>query len=256
MTQKLLDETAVVTGAARGIGKAIALTFAEEGADVVIPDTDLRGATACAEELEKKTNRKILALSADVSSPDDVERMAETVVDRFGKVDILVNNAGIPLVCPSHEMTVDQWDKVMDVNLRGVFLCSQAFGRYMMKRREGRIVNIASMDGIVALPERAAYCASKAGVIQFSRVLAVEWAKHNIRVNSIAPGYTKTDIVRSLIDRGLFNESDIKRRCPMNRMADPREIAKAALFLASDDSSYVTGETILVDGGWTAYGYL
>lgn len=253
---RLEGKVAVVTGAARGIGKAIASLFAEEGADVTVLDVGLENVSATAKEIAKRTNRTIIALKADVSKASDVEQMSKAVIDRFGKVDILVNNAGISLVRPSVEMTADEWDRVMAVNLRGVFLCSQALGRYMIERREGRIINIASMDGIVALPERAAYCASKAGVILFGKVLAVEWAKYNIRVNAIAPGYTKTDIVKGLIEQGLFNEKDIIRRSPMKRMADPSEIAKVALFLASDDSSYVTGETILVDGGWTAYGYI
>lgn len=253
---RLEGRVAVVTGAARGIGKAIASCFAEEGADVVIPDVDLENVNATAQEITKRTNRRVVGIKTDVSDPSDVDEMAKTVIDKFGKADILVNNAGIPLVRRSEDMTADEWDKVMDINLKGVFLCSKAFGRHMIERRAGRIINIASMDAIVALPERAAYCASKAGVMQLSKVLAVEWAKYNVRVNAIAPGYTKTDIVKGLIERGLFNEEDIKRRSPMHRMADPSEIAKVALFLASDESSYVTGETILVDGGWTAYGYI
>jgi NAD(P)-dependent dehydrogenase (short-subunit alcohol dehydrogenase family) len=253
---RLKDKTAIVTGAARGIGEAIALRFAQEGANVVIVDVDIEEVEKVAREIERKSSQGVLAFKADVSSSADVGQMVKSTLSKFEKIDILVNNAGISMVRPSEELTEEDWDKVMSVNLKGVFICCQAVGREMIKNRRGNIINIASMDGVVALPERAAYCASKAGVIMLTKVLAIEWAKYNIRVNAISPGYTKTKIVADLIAKGVIDEKSINRRCPIGRMARTDEIANIAVFLSSEESSYITGENILVDGGWTAYGYL
>jgi len=245
----LTGEAAIVTGAARGIGRAIALALAEFGADVAIFDIDGEGAERTAEEVEA-LGRRGLGLKVDVTKREEVEQGVRRVVEEFGKVDILVNNAGICINAPAEEMTEEQWDAVMDVNLRAVFICSQVVGREMIKRKKGSIVNIASMSGlIVNRPQpQVSYNASKAGVIALTRSLAVEWAKHGIRVNAISPGYIRTEITLSrsdLIPEWIPN-------IPMGRMGEPEEVAALAVFLASEASSYVTGANFVVDGGYTA----
>ena len=253
---RLKDRIAIVTGAARGIGAAISYRFASEGANLVIADVNLNEAQETSKKIANETSREVLPCMVDVTNSEDILKMVKYTEKELGEIDILVNNAGIGLVSPVEELKEEDWVRVLDINLKGVFLCSQAVGREMIRLKRGNIINIASMDGVVGLPGRSAYCTSKAGVIMFTKVLAIEWAKHNIRVNSISPGYTKTDLIAKLINQGIFDENGIKKRCPMGRMASPDEIAKAAVFLASDESSYITGSNLLVEGGWTAYGYL
>ncbi len=253
---RLEGKVAIVTGGSRGIGKAIALAFAREGADVVVAvDRDIKGAKDVIAEVER-IGRRGLVVRADVSRKGEVDEMVEKTVDEFGKIDILVNNAGIAQVIPSLEVEESEWRRVIDINLSGVFYCSQAAGKVMARQMEGNIINIASISGAAAYPMRAAYCSSKSAVIMLTKVLAIEWAKYNIRVNAIAPGYVETKLVQDLVSRGVLDVEALKRRIPMRRLAKPEEIAKVAVFLASDDSSYITGETIFVDGGWMAYGYV
>jgi len=252
---RLKDKSSIVTGAARGIGYAIARKFMKEGARVAIVDIDAEEGAAAAERLRAEIGGEAIFIEADVSIESDVRRFVEKSLKAFGRIDVLVNNAGIHMAEPTVKVNLRDWKRILDVNLTGVFLCSREVVKHMIKRKTGTIINIASIDGIIALPERAAYCVSKAGVIQLTKVLAVEWAKYGIRVNAIAPGYTKTEMVKSLIERGVVDEERVNRRSPMGRMASPSEIANAALYLASEESSYVTGETLIVDGGWTAYGY-
>jgi NAD(P)-dependent dehydrogenase (short-subunit alcohol dehydrogenase family) len=253
---RLENKIAIVTGAARGIGAAISHRFALEGADVLIADTDFEGACETSKEIISKTSRRVLPFKVDVTDSQNISKMVMYTEKELGNIDILVNNAGIGLVSPVEDLKEEDWIRVLDVNLNGVFLCSQVVGKEMIKLRRGNIINVASMDGTVGLPGRSAYCTSKAGVIMFTKVLAIEWAKYNIRVNSISPGYTKTDLIAKLIAQGIFDENSIKKRCPMGRMAVPDEIATVAVFLASEESSYMTGSNVLVEGGWTSYGYL
>ncbi len=252
---RLQDKVAIVTGAARGIGAAISARLCAEGARVVISDIDLAGAQATSSQLNSAGHRT-LALKANVGSKVEVEQMVKSAVDAFSRVDILVNNAGLSVVGASIDLEEARWRTGMDVMLNGVFFCSQAAGRHMIQQKSGKIVNIASVNGIVAFPERACYCAAKAGVMALTKVLGCEWARYNINVNSVAPGYVETDLVRNLASQGTFDVQEVATRAPAGRMANPSEIADCVVFLASEESKYIQGQTIVVDGGWTAFGYL
>ncbi|OYT55637.1 MAG: short-chain dehydrogenase [Desulfurococcales archaeon ex4484_217_2] len=250
---KLKNKVAIITGAAKGIGRAIAIEFVKEGAKVVVADIDFEGAKRTVEDI-KKLGGEAIAVKVNVADPNDVEVMVKKTLDAFGKIDILINNAGIAIQKPALEMTLDEWKKIIDVNLTGVFLCSQAVGRVMVKQGGGVIINMASMLGFIAIPKRSAYCASKAGVIGLTKELAVEWAKYGIRVVGVAPGWVATKRVIELTKKGVVNEEVVKTLTPMGRMATPEEVAKLMVFLASDDASFITGETVLIDGGYVAYG--
>ena len=246
----LSGKAALVTGAGRGIGKTIALAFAQAGADIVLCDIDLQSLRNATVEVSH-LGRKGFGFQVDVVRKAEVEAIATKALDFVGKIDILVNNAGIVVRKPMEEYTEDDWDRVMDVNLKGVFNFSQAVGRQMIKQGAGgRIINIASVMGLVALPPRASYVASKGGIIALTRDLAAEWAKHNITVNSICPGWVKTEMTEK-----YFAQEDVRKflldRIPLGRFAEPDDIANMATFLASDLSGYVTGQSIPVDGGWT-----
>lgn len=250
--QELADQVAVVTGGARGIGRRIAERFLQEGATVVIGDRNVEGAEQVVSELRAIGN--IHARPLEVTDWASVARFFEEVERDFGGCHISVNNAGVQAIAPSLEMTQAQWDSVIAVNLSGVFACSQAAGRIMARRGGGSIVNLASAAGVMALPGRAPYCSSKAAVIGLTKVLAVEWADIGIRVNAIGPGWVLTDLVREAIAAGHLSEEKIKGRTPLNRLGEMDEIAEVALFLASRRSSYVTGHTLLADGGFSAFG--
>lgn len=253
---KLEGKTALVTGSSRGIGRAIALAFAAEGADVAL---NCSASVPAAEEVAaqiKVMGKRAVVIQADVADKSAVDSMVDKVIAEFGRLDVLVNNAGMSVVSPSAELEEDRWRRGMDVMLNGVFFCSQAAGRVMIKQKSGSIINIASINGIGAFPERVCYGTAKAGVMQMTKVLGTEWARHNINVNAIAPGYVKTDLVENLIEKGTLDEKELEGRVPAGRLAEVEDIAGAAVFLASADSRYIQGQTIVVDGGWTAYGYL
>lgn len=252
---ELKNKVALVTGGGQGIGRAIALAFAREGADVAIDEIDMTTAEKVVAEV-KALGCRAMAVKADVSIKKEIEEMVEAVTKEFGKIDILVNNAGVSVAVPSEELEESRWDKGIDVDLKGVFFCSQIVGRDMIKRKKGNIINIASIAGIGAFPARATYCSAKAGVIMLTKVLACEWAKYHINVNAIAPGYVKTELVEDLIRKGQYDEDALAKRAPAGRMGVPEDIANAAVFLAVDRSNYITGHTLVVDGGWSAYGYL
>jgi len=195
---------------------------------------------------------KSLAVPADVGKVADIERLIKSTVATFGRLDILVNSAGIsPHYKPAETMTEAEWDEVIAVNLKGVFLCCQAAGRVMIPQKSGRIINISSIGGQVALPRLIAYCAAKGGIDQLTRVLAVEWAPHHILVNAISPGYIDTDLTKGLRQNPARRDA-LLRQVPLGRLGKPDEIAGAAIYLASDAASYVTGQTLDVDGGWLA----
>ncbi len=246
-------QVAIVTGGSKGIGRATALALAASGAAVVIADIALADAEAVAAEV-RALGVDALAIQTDVADPAACEAMATETQDRFGRIDILVNNAGISRPMPSAEMPAEVWNSIIGINLSGVFFCSQAVGRVMLQQARGAIISLASISGPLGFPMRAPYCAAKAGVIALTKVLACEWADSNIRVNAVAPGYVETDLVRANVARGVIDEPSLRHRTPLGRLGQPDEIATAILLLASDATTYVTGETLLVDGGWSAYG--
>jgi NAD(P)-dependent dehydrogenase (short-subunit alcohol dehydrogenase family) len=247
----LKGKVAIVTGSSRGIGRAIAEALAGAGAAVTVSGRNRERTEEVAETIISAGGTS-LSVRADVSKSAEVERLVERTVERFGRLDVLVNNAGIsPFWKKAELLTETEWDEVIAVNLKGTFLCAQAAGRVMIPQKSGRIVNISSIGGRVALPNLVAYCAAKGGVEQVTRVLAAEWAPHNILVNAIAPGYVETDLTNGLRRNPRLQES-IVRQTPLGRFAKVNEIAGAAIYLASDAASFVTGQTFYVDGGWTA----
>lgn len=252
---KLQGRVAIVTGASRGIGRALAGALSEAGARVVLAARDVKRLKELAEELDAQGG-EALVVPTDITRKSDVEALAAQSLARWGQVDILVNNAGVNAPGASEDLSEEDWDRCMDVNVKGVFLCSQAVGRVMLRQESGSIINIASVAGLVGFPKRAAYGTSKAAVVMLTKILGVEWAKRNVRVNAIAPGVYRTPMNEDMIAKGHLNLELIERRIPMGRRGELAELFGALLFLASDDSRYVTGETIAVDGGWVAYGFL
>jgi NAD(P)-dependent dehydrogenase (short-subunit alcohol dehydrogenase family) len=253
---RLEDKVALVTGASRGIGRAIALAFTREGADVALNcSASVEAAREVAGEI-KKLGRRAMVVRADVADRIAVDGMVKKVVAGLGKIDILVNNAGMSVVGASADLDEKSWRRGIDVMLTGVFFCSQAAGKEMIKQKQGKIINIASVNGIGAFPERAAYGSAKAGVMQLTRTLGCEWARYNINVNAIAPGYIKTQLVKDLLARDVYDEKELANRTPAGRLGECEDVADAAVFLASGESKYIIGQTIVVDGGWSAYMYL
>lgn len=239
------NKVALVTGGARGIGRAIALTLAEQGADVAVVDLNQTDVENVAAEIEK-LGRRSLALTGSVSNAADVEDFIKKTSDEFGKIDILVNNAGITRDTLLMRMKEEDWDSVIEVNLKGAFLCTKTVSRIMMKQKYGRIINISSVVGLMGNAGQANYSASKAGVIGLTKSVARELASRNITVNAIAPGF----IVTSMTD--VLSEDvkgKLKEQIPMGRLGMPEDIANTVVFLASDSASYITGQTIAVDGG-------
>jgi NAD(P)-dependent dehydrogenase (short-subunit alcohol dehydrogenase family) len=248
----LPGKVVIITGGRRGIGKAIALAMAEAGADIAICDRVIEDGelNAVAEEV-KRLGRRSLAVQADITHKADVDALVQRVMDEFGAVDILVNNAAMNIRALLLELSEDGWDRVIDTDLKGYYLCSQAVGKRMVDQKRGNIINIASIAAIKAAPEMGAYCIAKAGVVMLTRVLAVELAKYNIRVNAIAPYMVKTKFSQPLwSDPGTLKE--LESEIPLGRLAETSDIIGAVLFLASDASSYITGHTIIVDGGLSA----
>ncbi len=242
---RLRNKVAIVTGAGRGIGEAIALAFAREGARVAVGDIDPKTAAATA----RRIGRRALALTLDVSDSASV-RAAFAAIDRaWGRIDVAVNNAAIEPIAPFLEITEERWDRILDVNLKGAFLVSQAAARRMVRaRRGGVIINLSSVNAVVARPESAAYAASKGGIRQLTKASAIALAPYGIRVNAIGPGTVVTGLTRHLLRDATWRRSTLSRT-PIGRTAEPREIAEVAVFLASAASSYMTGTTVYVDGG-------
>lgn len=253
---KLKGKVAVVTGASKGIGKGIALRYAEEGAAVVLASRSMDLLSAIVEEVRAKGG-KGLALPVDVTSPESVQSVVDKTVEEFGRLDVMVNNAGIAMVHASEALPPADWERALKTDLFGVFYGCQSAARQMMKQKDGGcIINITSTYGEAPIPMRAAYCTSKAGANMLTRVLASEWAPKNIRVNAIAPGYIRTDLVQGLIDQGSLHVDAIKKRTPQGRIGEVEDLEGLAVFLANDESRYMTGSIVTVDGGWTAYGYV
>ena len=248
----LKGKVAIVTGARRGIGKGIALAFAKAGADVVVSDIDLKDCEKVTKEIES-LGQQALAVKADVTNYEEVDQMVKSTLKKFSKIDILVNNAGILIYKPFLEITEDVWDKTLDTNLKGYFLCAQRVAKEMIKHKKGKIINIASVAGTVAYPQLAHYCASKGGIIIFTKVMANELATYKINVNSISPGATETPMTQGMLNDPKTREGFIKN-IPWGRIGKPEDIANTAVFLASDDADYLTGVNVVVDGGMTTHG--
>ena len=241
----LKDKVSLITGGGRGIGKETALLFAREGSDVIICDIDKVSCEETRREIEA-LGRKAMDFQADVTSPEQVQEMITKILDNFKKIDILINNAGITRDGLLVRMSESDWDKVLAVNLKGVYNCTKAVAKPMMKKRSGGIVNIASIIGIIGNAGQANYAASKGGIIAFTKSVARELSSRGIRANAIAPGFIDTEMTRKLPDTA--REAMLKA-IPLNKLGNPLDVAKVALFLASENSSYITGHVINVDGG-------
>ena len=247
----LAGKVAIVTGSSRGIGRAIAEGLAGAGAAVTVTARNGALAESVARAISVAGGTS-LAVPADVSKPADVRRLVQTSFDTHGRIDILVNNAGIsPIYKKAEQVSESEWDQVIAVNLKGAFLCAQEAGRVMISQKSGRILNISSVGGRVALPNLVAYCAAKGGLEQITRVLAAEWARHNILVNAIAPSFVETDLTAGLRENRQLRDGIIGQT-PLGRLGKAEDVVGAAIYLASDAASYVTGQTLYVDGGWTA----
>ncbi len=250
---RLAGRVALVTGGARGIGKAIAAKLAREGGDVVIADI-LEEELRATETEFQGLGLAVTSTKMDVTSGESVREAFARVVEQRGRLDILVNNAGVTVRCPSEDLPEVDWDRVMNVNLKGVFLCCQVACRQMKRQGGGSIVNISSAAYLRTLPRRAAYCISKGAVATLTAVLGAEWAEYGIRVNGVAPGWILTDMVKKGLELGAIRREEVEAITPLGRFADAAEIADAVCYLASDEASFVTGQTLLVDGGWNALG--
>ncbi len=248
---RLDGKVALVTGGARGLGRTMATALAEAGADVAITARTLAGCADAAGAIASGTGRRCQGFAAEVTAIADVERLANDVEAAFGQVDILVNNAGTNIRGQVDQLSEADWDAVIDTNLKGPFLCARALGPRMVKRGWGRVINLGSTLSVIGLPGRAPYCASKAGVLNLSRVLALEWAGTGVTVNAICPGPFGTEMNRPLLDDPVKYKA-LMDLIPMGRWGEVEEIAGAVVFLASPGSSFITGSAVFVDGGWTA----
>jgi len=242
----LKDEVAIITGAARGIGRSIAEKFASQGANLAIIDVNLEAAEQTAGELAKQYGVKTMAARTDVSNAEDVDAMVKKVLDTFGRIDILVNNAGVTRDNLMLRMKDEEWDLVININLKGVFVCTRSVVRHMAKARKGNIINIASVVGQMGNAGQANYTASKGGVIALTKTTAREFAGRNVRVNAVAPGFINTAMTEVLSEQV---KTEMLRQVPLDRMGEPEDIANGCLFLASGMSAYITGHVLAINGG-------
>ncbi len=247
---ELQDRIAIVTGGSRGIGRAIVRRLCEEGAIGVIANRNELEGKGYADELCRE-GYKAVALPVDVSRVQDIKKLVEAVINQFGRIDILVNSAGVNVRKPALEYTEEEWQFMVDVNLKGVFFTCLEVGKRMIAQRSGAIVNIASLQSEEVLSGRAIYAATKGGVRQLTKALAVEWAEYGVRVNAVSPAFIKTPMVERVLSHPLW-DAIIRTRTPLGRPGTPEEVAEVVLFLVSPRSSYITGVNVLVDGGWTA----
>ena len=246
----LSKKVAIVTGAGRGIGYHIALALARYGADLALYSRTMPELEAVAEEI-RSLGRHVVVKEMDIQKISETQEMVREAVDEYGRVDIMVNNAGINIPQWAIDVTEDDWDRVMATNLKGLFFCAQAVGKVMIQQKKGKIINVSSQAGSVGLLQRAAYCSSKGGVNQLTRVLAIEWAKYNINVNAVAPTFIETPFTKPMFEKEGFREY-VLDNIPLGRVGKPKDVIGAVIYLASDASDLVTGHTLLIDGGWTA----
>ncbi len=246
-------KAALITGAGSGLGRAIAEGYAQVGAKIACVDISAQDSELVAGGIEKRGGNAVSA-ECDVSQAEDVRKAVETSLKMFGSIDILVNNAGIGIRSNAENMTDEMWDRVLDINLKGTFLFCREVGRHMIERgKGGRIINMASIGGLVGVETgNANYCASKGGIIAMTRTLAIEWAKHNILVNAIAPSHTRTPLIEKLMEQKPEVKQYFLNNIPLGRLAEPIDIVGPAIFLASEAASFITGHTLIVDGGHTA----
>ncbi len=246
----LAGRCVLITGAAAGIGLAMARAFARQGARLVLLDMN----EAVLEVAQALPNAA--GVVGSVADAGDVTRAFDAADEHFGGVDVAIANAGVSMNVPTLDLSPDAWRRALDVNLTGTFLTAQEAGRRMIPHGRGVILLMASMYGVVAAPERLGYCVSKSGVVMMAKALALEWARHGIRVNGLAPGYVRTALVEDLAARGRLDVARLEARTPIGRLIAPEEVAEAALFLASDTAGAVAGQILGVDGGWAVNGYL
>lgn len=249
------NQVVVITGAGRGIGFTIAEAFAQQGARVVLGELVEERGRAAAEKLRER-GFNAQAIQLDVTRSESCAALVQAVVDTYEKIDVLVNNAGVFTLHRSEDIPEAEWRLQIDVMLTGTFLCTQAVARVMIPRRRGAIVSIASIGGMGGWPMRSAYNAAKAGVINLTETLATEWAQHNIRLNCVSPGVTRTEMMDVAIKEGVASEQMYANRTPLGRIASPQEMSNAVLFLASDRARFITGENLRVDGGWVPWNNL
>ncbi|MDB4867759.1 MAG: glucose 1-dehydrogenase [Cohnella sp.] len=247
----LEGKAAVITGGAQGLGLEIARSLSKAGAHVAVTSRDERKAKEAADLIRGETGRNVLGVAVDVTDYEQIQRMVEEVVRSFGRLDILVNNAGVNVRKPILEYDEASWDLVQNTNLKAPFLCAKAVVPHMIRQKFGRIVNIASMLGTVALPERGAYCSSKGGLIQLTKVMALEWAEHNITVNAVCPGPMATEMNQAVLNNPEANQYFLNH-LPVKRWGQPEELSGLIVYLASELSSFMTGSALIIDGGWTA----
>ena len=241
-----INEVALVTGSSRGIGRAIVIELAKSGIDIVVNDSkNPQEGLEVVNEITKIGQRAIY-IQADVSDPDQVEKMVEEILSEFGKIDILVNNAGIIVDKLLRDMTIEEWNNVIAVNLTSVFNCTKSAIKYMQKQKSGKIINISSVSGQIGNIGQANYSASKAGVISFTKTVAKEYAREGIIVNAVAPGFIRTRMIENIPEKVMLK---ILKQIPLGRLGEPEEVAKLVRFLASDDAKYITGQVISINGG-------
>lgn len=249
-----MPRSVLITGAGAGMGKAFAQRFAAAGYQVAVFEKDTASAQKVADEL-LSAGADALAITGDVTSEQSVAEGFSAALKAYGKVDVLINNAGISCNVPTESLTLERWNAALAVNQTGVFLASREFARRHADGAEGVILNVSSMYGQIAAPERLAYCATKSAVSMMTKALAIEWASRGIRVNAIAPGYIDTPFLRSLADEGRLAIAKIESRTPQGRLGTAEEMAELMLFMASDQNRFMTGQVVTSDGGWSAYGY-
>jgi NAD(P)-dependent dehydrogenase (short-subunit alcohol dehydrogenase family) len=248
---RLDGKVALITGGGQGLGKTMATALAQVGADVALVGRTLLRCEETAAAITKGTGRRCIGVQADVTVAADVERMVANVEAAYGQIDILINNAGNNIRGTVEQLSEQDWDSVLDTNLKGTFLCSRLVGPKMVSRGWGRVINVGSILSVIALPGRAPYASAKAGVLNLSRVLALEWAGKGVTVNAICPGPFGTEMNRSLLDDPVKYQEFVKQ-IPMGRWGELEELEGAVVFLASDASSFMTGSALFIDGGWTA----